>query len=422
VSSLDKQLIKKPLAGIHHIILKQCLRFKDKHFIMRYSTPPCTTSTKKHVMSHYTRTAVLLLDHCQKSLKPLLEETSLRSHSLTKLQSVLLVIDNLLLSHVSRFTEALHASREDVSVEKPVTAVQALRLGTTLDQDIEKTYSIQELQNPQDPLHHSCDHRHSLYENSFTKTAVDTLLFRLIVSLDLLIVRIDDIRYVMLGRQMDKEASTAVAKQNVGILPTSVLLLGLCTGLGCGAYFNRKLRTSLRDSGHWIMLITKVACVASLSLQLVNGMARSWMRGKIARSTNDLMEWTSQWKLIHNRTCFSSVSTFRSNSCGNSLSNRKELSCVDDESRTLIEHAMRHGTKTYFWRSTGEIRFMMLKRFMDVYYASVGTAITTNHTSTLTLPLVTGAAAFFYTLTGVTQEALSSFVNDSSLDLIKHAW
>jgi hypothetical protein len=64
---------------------------------------------------------------------------------------------------------------------------------------------------------------------------------------------------------------------------------------------------------------------------------------------------------------------------------------------------------------------MMLKRFMDVYYASVGTAIDTNQTSTWQLPLMTGAAASFYSLTGASQKA-SQAVNTGSRDLIQHAW
>jgi hypothetical protein len=64
----------------------------------------------------------------------------------------------------------------------------------------------------------------------------------------------------------------------------------------------------------------------------------------------------------------------------------------------------------------------MLKRFMDVYYASVGTAINTKQTSPLALPLMTGAAASFYSITGVSKQSLSGVVNESSRDLIQHAW
>jgi hypothetical protein len=77
--------------------------------------------------------------------------------------------------------------------------------------------------------------------------------------------------------------------------------------------------------------------------------------------------------------------------------------------------------KASFWQSQGEIRFLMLKRFMDVYYASVSTAIDKKQTSVWQLPLVTGAAASFYSLTGASRKA-SQAVNSGSHDLIQHAW
>jgi hypothetical protein len=70
------------------------------------------------------------------------------------------------------------------------------------------------------------------------------------------------------------------------------------------------------------------------------------------------------------------------------------------------------------------MRFLMLKRAMDVFYASVGTAmesIDEQHTSSWQLPLVTAAAASFYSLTGASKKA-SQAVNSSSRDLIRHAW
>ena len=69
--------------------------------------------------------------------------------------------------------------------------------------------------------------------------------------------------------------------------------------------------------------------------------------------------------------------------------------------------------------STGEIRFLMVKRFMDIYYASVGVGVHCTKDNSFFLPLVAGAAASFYTITG----APAGVVNDaSSRELIQHAW
>ena len=64
---------------------------------------------------------------------------------------------------------------------------------------------------------------------------------------------------------------------------------------------------------------------------------------------------------------------------------------------------------------------------MDVYYASVGTAIDATGAkaqqkpSSWQIPLVTGAAASFYSLTGASKKA-SQTVNTASKDLIQNAW
>jgi hypothetical protein len=99
---------------------------------------------------------------------------------------------------------------------------------------------------------------------------------------------------------------------------------------------------------------------------------------------------------------------------------------LDDKSRRLIEYAMKNNPKAYFWQSQGEIRFLMLKRFMDVYYASVGTAIDSSSSSpnaTWKVPLITGAAASFYSITGTGASLKASHaVSHASRDLIQHAW
>lgn len=93
----------------------------------------------------------------------------------------------------------------------------------------------------------------------------------------------------------------------------------------------------------------------------------------------------------------------------------RELNCL---SLTSLSFSY---LQSSFWQSQGEIRFLMLKRFMDVYYASVATAIDTQQTSSWQLPLVTGAAASFYSLIGASRKA-SQAVNSTSRDLIQHAW
>ena len=160
-----------------------------------------------------------------------------------------------------------------------------------------------------------------------------------------------------------------------------------------------------------------------------------WMTDKIIRSNSELLDWNHQWELIHcisgtrsrridhrggggyqhypvslspsfgAKTPESSVSNLNLN-LNESMEEEDDDSSIDfdmdidEKSRMLIEYAQKHGRKSYFWRSTGEIRFLMVKRFMEIYYASVGVGVhctkdNPNYNS-IFLPLVTGAAASFY--------------------------
>jgi hypothetical protein len=224
---------------------------------------------------------------------------------------------------------------------------------------------------------------------------------------------------------------------------------GLCVGVGLAWTFvkNRQngggneykdiiksIMVSFKDREVVFVTAAKVGGTL-IGLRTINSLAKVyWMTDKIVRSNHDLKDWIDEWELIHSRAASRQDTSHNNrlhdaNRPGRHLSSSSRgdneddvLVGLDKRSRILLEHAMKHGRRSYFWRSTGEIRFLMLKRFMDVYYASVGTAINTKQTSPLALPLVTGAAASFYSITGVSKQCLSELVNDSSRDLIQHAW
>ncbi|KAL3913854.1 MAG: hypothetical protein SGARI_000444 [Bacillariaceae sp.] len=299
--------------------------------------------------------------------------------------------------------------------------------------------------NPQEP----CDSgaRQTFYDNVTSKTAVDTLLFRLIVALELLEVRIDDAHFVMVGRRMAKQQQNQehhhqqqqhqVLVLHEESIETStrhfsnlLLVLGLAAGAGFVTMRNKEGR--MPTAAPTMLLAAKSTGAAALAWLSWKGASKYWMADKIIRSADALKDWASQWELIHsrrrrNQPMYQQRTTVRTTTSQTAANNNNNMSMeellgIDEKSRQLIEHAMKHGRKTYFWRSTGEIRFLMLKRFMDVYYASVGTAINNKQTSSLALPLVTAAASSFYSMTGVSQQALSDVVNESSRDLLKHAW
>eukprot|EP00540_Astrosyne_radiata_P004036 CAMPEP_0116843110 /NCGR_PEP_ID=MMETSP0418-20121206/11902_1 /TAXON_ID=1158023 /ORGANISM="Astrosyne radiata, Strain 13vi08-1A" /LENGTH=515 /DNA_ID=CAMNT_0004473819 /DNA_START=106 /DNA_END=1654 /DNA_ORIENTATION=- len=93
--------------------------------------------------------------------------------------------------------------------------------------------------------------------------------------------------------------------------------------------------------------------------------------------------------------------------------------------------ALVYAVETSLLHSEGEIRFLVLKRAMDLLYASVGVAVevTGSESSSVRdhvrrpwqLPLATIAAASYYSLVGPSQRAAEA-VTKSSQELIQNAW
>lgn len=375
------------------------------------------------MMSHYLFQAIPLLNECQTSLVQLQDKAPVtkRYRTFLKLQECLQNIDELIFEHTQQFVGPPNDPSDDTT-NKPRTALETLMLLERTQQKKTSRDDTFRLQNPQDAVHHCLERPYSPYDSGASKTAIDTLLFRLIVDLELLLVRIDDARYVILGhRSVERNNLSSVR------LSTSAVMLGMFAGTCLVAWNRQRCRTQqylrLPEANQLLRVTGKFIGTVFVGKRLMNALAKFWMRDKLVRSTNDLNEWTSQWNLIHRSVVRRGISTSNSlpNASNGSMS-LKDLFGPDEKSMALIEHEMKRDRKTYFWLTTGEIRFLMVKRFMDVYYASVGTAITSKQTSSLTLPLVTGAAASFYSITGVSQKALNVVVNDSSCELIRHAW
>jgi hypothetical protein len=162
-------------------------------------------------ISHYTTQVVLLLDQCRTKLQRLLDEAPRRSRSLLKLNKCLASIDTLLLSYLQG---AMEDDGTSTSSKEARSSPQALEILKESSHARASTNAKNALQNPQDPAHHSHEQRSPLFENHSTKTAVDTLLFRLIVALELLLVRIDDANYVILGRRTDSELAITTAAES----------------------------------------------------------------------------------------------------------------------------------------------------------------------------------------------------------------
>jgi hypothetical protein len=417
--------------------------------------------------SNYLFQVVPLLFKCKKNLRLALSQTQIRIspgryESLNQLQKSLAATEKLLFAYVF---EKLHEERDndnkassnetkgninndDIDIDI-VRALEILKQISQVksnnshrDESRHNNHRHSNLRNPQEPR--TLKSR-SLYTTN-RQSADSQLLFRLIVICQLLLVRIDDAHYVISGHRIPNAEHKKPQQVHYNLLSLGCCC---CCCLGAGLitrYFDRsptgnhriKLPSLSSYNNKQLILATSKASASLLSLTLLkNFLNVCWMTDKIIRSNNELLEWNHQWELIRyspeesnteQSRHYSSLSAFQPNALSPVKCKTSEeiimedfLGMDDDKSRKLIEYAKVHGEKkSYFWSSTGEIRFLMIKRFMDIYYASVGVGVhCTKQTSPLFLPLVTGAAASFYTITGAPTPTV---VNESSRDLIQHAW
>jgi acetyl esterase/lipase len=321
------------------------------------------------------------------------------------------------------------------------------------------------------------------------RSASDSLLFRLIVALQLCLVRIDDAHWVVTGRRPIRQsegrgssaATTtdhALSSQRVAMISVgaTVCSLGLFAGSLCNprpmdqwhgpSSFRHSVGVDAISGEHPLILGAARVGLAYVAFNVARGLWNSvWMRHQVNKSTESVSDWNRQWRVVQSTT-----------SSWSDLPNAAELSPAAllqaKQTQKLIEYALREPPKvrvfsqrissfllvsrtsapcltfplclckSSLWQSQGELRFLLLKRAMDVFYASVGTAMDVTKKSVVEasdggsgrairsrsepdwqLTLAAAAASSFYSLIGATRKAAE--VTSSSLSaraLIQNAW
>lgn len=228
----------------------------------------------------------------------------------------------------------------------------------------------------------------------YARSASNSLLFRLIVSLQLCLVRINDVSSVM-GN---------VHRRG----PSHQLMAVSAASLGTAAW---ALRPHFRDNRTATIDILSKVSITTISMGfLYRWWVRLWMLGNLAKSTAVLEEWREQWMQV-----VESVSSSPASSRDAKLRTEK-----------LIEFAKNQNPQMSFWQSEGELRFLVLKRAMDLLYASVGTALEVtkpNRSSKVSwqTSLTAMAAASYLSVIGPNKRAAQA-VSKSSSALIQNAW
>lgn len=261
----------------------------------------------------------------------------------------------------------------------------------------------------------------------------DSLLFSLIVHLQLCMIRIEEADMVLCGweralRRSDQDDVTSEEIQEAHSLSwrrPSVIVLGLVTGLGAGLVLTREPKSKDDyDQERRLLATTAKVTGAVIAASYVR---RGWrilgINARITHTTTALEDWQHQWVLVQ--------------SIGNSptglAKEGKEGNPAPGDSSQLLELIEKQGSKSLAWHSYSALRFLLIKRTMDLLYASVGAAMemTKGRTtyddngekqpSRFWMPIATAAAASYYNIFGPTKKS-AEIVSSSSQDFVKNAW
>lgn len=261
-----------------------------------------------------------------------------------------------------------------------------------------------------------------------TRSATDSLLFRLIVALQLCLLRIDDARFVITGRRFRQDTNL------VRTFSWSPIKFGLASsvcvlGMGSMWLFRSKLKVHLLEPRGMLRLTGEVALAAFAGKLVAREWGNLWMTSKILKSTAAIEEWQEQWLYVQTGGPESKSQRL----IQYALSQSPKVSPFGlpefARSQYLTRSSCSITMQSSLWHSEGEMRFLLLKRAMDLYYASVGTAVeATKDTQAAKtgkmiwqLPIAAAAAASYYSLVGPNRRA-SRAVASSSLGLIQYAW
>ena len=271
-----------------------------------------------------------------------------------------------------------------------------------------------------------------------TRSPEDSLLFTLLVHLQLCMVRIEEADVVVCGyekaNRRSEQALLSEAKQDVAASTgeddggehqissswrrPNAVVLGLLAGLGAGIVVSRREKAQQSDFGQQRRILSTAAKVTG-GVVAASYVRRGWrilgINARLTHTTTALEDWQHQWVLV--------------TSIGSGAGSQQQ----PGDSSQLLELIEKQGSKSLVWHSYSALRFLLIKRTMDLLYASVGAALemtkgrsTDDSTekkpaSRIWMPIATAAAATYYNVLGPSKKS-AQIVSSSSQDFVKNAW
>ena len=216
------------------------------------------------------------------------------------------------------------------------------------------------------------------------KSAVDSLLFRLIVILQLCLVRIEEAK--LIHEDKSKLPWLIISSAAISTLASS-----------CGKLPSRYRRVNNS--------IIKLGGIGTFMV-LRKGWMKLCLNTRLLNTSLTLEDWQQQWVLIQSVGLGDTGTAMQDEQCKHLL--------------TLIPSKKSYGS----WGG-GSFRYNLIQWFMDTVYSSVGFALNKNEKRSIWMPITAAAAASYYAIVGPgwkSAEVLSSTTGSESSDLIQNTW
>lgn len=312
------------------------------------------TIAKAH---HYAIDAASLLETCLTRLRETIVLDKRKRHvSLVNMEAALVTTEGLLLAYVCQkidvereaASNVVHLEESDSEHEVPSTLLECIEMFQSVleakkqRQQLEsrhvrrdgapnvtpsgektrerKKAATSTQNNTKDSARVAFDH---------SRSPVDSLLFRLIVALQLCLVRIDDAHFVITGRRYRQVEEGASLESSLGTLTKVGVASTVCV-VGFGSFWimsSKSCKPAIETRGI-LKLSGKMALAAFAGKVIVREWGCLWMTAKIMKSTADVEEWQQQWILVQN-----------------TRSRRGSFASPDAKSQRLIEYAMSQSPK-----------------------------------------------------------------------------
>jgi hypothetical protein len=283
---------------------------------------------------HYAFDSVGLLDDCIEKLQETIDkDVRGRQFALYDLKEALVLTEQLLHGHVLYAIE-----KEKKGLEGNIELVE--NYPSCLSSSVASLKGLLHEKKRQREADNRNVHFRDLQNTRCyypSRSASDTLLFRLIVELQLCSVRIDDAYYVITGhhRLLDN-ADRLDARLSL------LMVAGCVAGAGVAAVSMRRSQNKLesRDLRSMVVVSAKLGAAVITATWARTWARNYWMTDKIIRSMAAIEDWQKQWQMVQTTAC--QPIHHREQTEGQQDAAAELL---DAKSRRLIEYAMMENPK-----------------------------------------------------------------------------